>query len=38
MGKPFSAGILDMYFKGKWRGTGEKDPLLGRFDNFQIRP
>jgi len=34
----FSAGILDMYFKGKWRGTGEKDPLLGRFDNFQIRP
>ena len=22
----------------KWRGTGKKDPLLGRFDNFQIRP
>ncbi len=27
-----------MYFKGKGCGTGEKEPLLGRFDSFQIGP
>lgn len=25
----FPAGILRMYFKGKWSGTGEKEPLVG---------
>ncbi len=27
-----------MYFKEKWRGAEEKEPLLGRFDSFQIDP
>jgi len=25
-----------LYFKGKWRSTGQKEPLIGRFDSFQI--
>ena len=27
-----------MYFKGKWRGAGQKDPLIGHFDSFQMHP
>ena len=27
-----------LYFKGKWRGAGQKDPLIGRVDGFQIGP
>ncbi len=27
-----------MYFKGKWCSEREKEPLLGRFDSFQIGP
>ena len=25
----FPAGILGMYFKGKWCGAGQKEPMLG---------
>ena len=27
-----------LYFKGKWRGTGQKELLIGRFDSFQMHP
>jgi len=27
-----------LYFKGKWRGAGQKDPLIGHFDSFQMHP
>ena len=38
MGKPFFRGNTVMYFKGKWCSTWQKEPLIGRFDSFQIRP
>jgi hypothetical protein len=27
-----------LYFKGKWRGAGQKGPLIGHFDSFQMHP
>ena len=27
-----------LYFKEKWSGTAEKEPLFGRVDSFQIGP
>ena len=36
MGKPFFRGNTVMYFKGKWCSTWQKEPLIGRFDSFQI--
>ena len=37
MGKPFFQEYW-LYFIEKWRGTTEKDPLVGYVDGFQIDP